>query len=96
MDADVIKRLKTWFYLRLSAEDWTKFGGNAPQVLRTFDHSPDQENALLRFAAAVILLEAQKLNHPRLISRRLGELKKLGLNRQQLLTLGRIFLRGPA
>jgi hypothetical protein len=67
MDAEIIKRLKAWFYLRLPAEAWTEFGSSALQVLRTFDQDPDQENALLRFATAVILLEAQKLDDPQIM-----------------------------
>jgi len=55
----------------------------------------DQENALLRFATAVILLEAQNLNDPRVINRQLRELIQLGINRQQLKVLGRMFLEGP-
>ena len=50
MDAETIKRLKAWFYLRLPPEHWTRFGENAEAVLRTFDDDPDQENALLEFA----------------------------------------------
>jgi hypothetical protein len=45
--------------LRLSAEDWTRFGSSAQQVLQTFDDDSDQENAFYRFANVVILLEAQ-------------------------------------
>jgi hypothetical protein len=84
----LIKRLKGWFYLRLSAEDWTQFGKDAPQVLGTFDDDPDQENALLRFAITVIALESQKLDAvdgPALVDRRLRELTRLGIERQQLL-----------
>jgi hypothetical protein len=87
MDADTIKRLKGWFYLRLSAEDWTQFGKDAPQVLGTFDDDPDQENALLRFAITVILVEAQKLtglNHFRIMNQRLRELIGLGIDSHQL------------
>lgn len=84
MDADIIKRLKGWFYLRLPAEDWTKFGSSAQQVLQTFDDDPDQDNALLRFAIVVILIEAQKLNDPQIMDRRLRELTRLGIDRQQL------------
>jgi hypothetical protein len=87
MDAETIKRLKAWFYLRLAPEDWSEFGSSAEAVLQTFDNDPDQENALLRFAEVVILLEIQKLKDPRLINsvakQRYLELKQLGLTREQ-------------
>jgi hypothetical protein len=87
MDAETIKRLKAWFYLRLATEDWTQFGANAEQVLQTFDHDPDQEDALLRFAEVVILLEIQKQKTPRqafaLAKKRHLELKQLGLTKAQ-------------
>ena len=88
MDAEIIKRLKAWFYLRLAPEDWTEFGSSASQVLQTFDDDPDQENALLRFAEVVVLLEMQKLKNPllalRVAKQRALELKRLGLTREQL------------
>jgi hypothetical protein len=88
MDAEVINRLKAWFYLRLAPEDWSKFGASASQVLQDFDCDPDQENALLRFADVVVLLEIRKLKDPRLVrqvsKRRAQELLALGLTREQL------------
>jgi hypothetical protein len=88
MDAEIIKRLKAWFYLRLAPEDWSKFGSSASQVLQTFDNDPDQENAFLRFAEVVVLLEIQKLKNPLLVlqvaKQRALELKRLGLTREQL------------
>jgi hypothetical protein len=84
MDAELVKRLKGWFYLRLPAEDWTKFGSSAQQVLQTFDDDPDQETALLRFAIGVILIEAQKLNDPQIMEQRMRELTRLGIDREQL------------
>jgi hypothetical protein len=95
MDADLIKRLKGWFYLRLSAEDWIQFGEDAPQVLRTFDDDPDQENALLRFALAVIALESQKLRPDlgrQIMVQRMRELARLGVDMQQLERVGDGFL----
>jgi hypothetical protein len=88
MDAEIIKRLKAWFYLRLAPEDWTEFGSSAPQVLHDFDRDPNREDALLRFAEVVVLLEIQKLKNPRLAfsvaKQRALELKRLGLTREQL------------
>ena len=88
MDAETIKRLKAWFYLRLAPEDWSEFGANASQVLQTFDNDPDQENALLRFAEVVVLLEIQRIKNPRLAfsvaKQRQLELRRLGLTREQL------------
>ena len=63
MDAETIRRLKAWFYLRLAKEDWTQFGSSAASVLKTFDYDLDQESALLRFAEVVILLELQRLKN---------------------------------
>jgi hypothetical protein len=90
MDADIIKRLKAWFYLRLPAEDWIQFGTSAEQVLRTFDDDPDQEYALLEFAHTVIMVEAQKLDHDQKLSlqiaaKRLDELKRLGIDMEQFI-----------
>jgi hypothetical protein len=97
MDAELIKRLKGWFYLRLPAEDWTQFGSSAPEVLRTFDDDPDQENALLSFAVVVIALESQQLTEnwslndhvtkslvTKIMEQRMGELARLGIDMQQL------------
>ena len=87
MDAETIKRLKAWFYLRLAPEDWTEFGSSAASVPQTFDHDPDQEDALLRFAEVVILLGMQKQKTPQrafaLAKKRHLELKQLGLTRAQ-------------
>jgi hypothetical protein len=93
MDPDLVKRLKGWFYLRLPAEDWTEFGKSASQVLRTFDDDPDQENALLRFATVVILIEAQKQNDPQLMRLRLDELRQLGIDMHQLQRVGAKMLK---
>ena len=88
MDAETIKRLKAWFYLRLAPEDWSEFGANASQVLQTFDNDPDQENALLRFAEVVVLLEMQRLKNPShafsVAKHRQLELRRLGLSKEQL------------
>jgi hypothetical protein len=87
MDAEVIKRLKAWFYLRLAPEDWSKFGASASQVLQDFDCDPDQEDALLRFAEVVVLLEMQKqknLRHAFFVAKqRQLELQQLGLTIEQ-------------
>ena len=87
MDAELVKRLKAWFYLRLAPEDWSKFGVSATSVLQTFDNDPDQEDALLRFAEVVVLLEMQKqknLRHAFFVAKqRQLELKQLGLTREQ-------------
>jgi hypothetical protein len=85
MDTEIIKRLKGWFYLRLTPEDWTIFGESAESVLRTFDHDRDPKTALLRFAWAVIMLEAQRLNSPGMIVRRSRELVKLGVDPRDML-----------
>jgi hypothetical protein len=89
MDAEIINRLRSWFYLRLAPEDWSKFGSSASQVLQTFDNDPDQEDALLRFAEVVVLLEIQRLKNPlrvvKLARKRALELKRLGLTREQLI-----------
>jgi hypothetical protein len=94
IDAETIKRLKAWFYLRLAPEDWSKFGSSASQVLQTFDDDPDQANALLRFVEVVVLLEIRKLRDPRLvwqiIKQRLRELRQLGLTKEQLRKASRI------
>jgi hypothetical protein len=101
MDAELIKRLKGWFYLRLSAEDWTKFGSSASEVLQTFDNDPDQENALYRFAHTVILVELQtKFPSPprgpgigdqavKLMGQRMGELAQLGIDMEQFYAASR-------
>jgi hypothetical protein len=84
MDAELVKRLKAWFYLRLAPEDWSKFGVSATSVLQTFDNDPDQEDALLRFAEVVILLEMQKQKNPFFVAKqRQLELQQLGLTREQ-------------
>ena len=87
MDAKLVKRLKAWFYLRLAPEDWTQFGSSAAAVLQTFDHDPDQEDALLRFAEVVVLLEMQKQKNPShaffVAKQRQLELQQLGLTREQ-------------
>ena len=84
MDAELVKRLKAWFYLRLAPEDWSKFGVNAASVLQIFDNDPDQEDALLRFAEVVILLEMQKQKNPFFVAKqRQLELQQLGLTREQ-------------
>jgi hypothetical protein len=93
MDAELIKRLKGWFFLHLPPEDWTKFGSSAQAVLRTFDDDPDQEYAFYSFAHIVITLETQKLfgDDPQLMEQRLemagqrlDELERMGIDRQKL------------
>jgi hypothetical protein len=48
MDTETTKRLKGWFYLRLTPDDWTIFGESAESVLRTFDYDRDPD-AILHF-----------------------------------------------
>jgi hypothetical protein len=71
----------------LAPEDWSEFGSSAAAVLQTFDHDPDQEDALLRFAEVVVLLEIQRIKNPRLAfsvaKQRVLELKRLGLTKEQ-------------
>jgi hypothetical protein len=89
MDAELVKRLKAWFYLRLAPEDWTQFGSSAAFVLQTFDADPDQEKALLQFTEVVVRLELQRLKNPSrafsLVRKRWLELKRIGLSREQLI-----------
>src|SRR6516164_632653 len=88
MDAELVKRLKGWLFLRLEPEDWREFGSSAASVLGSFDNDPDQENALLRFVEVVILLEMQRQKNPRLAfsvaKQRHLELKRLGLTKEQV------------
>jgi hypothetical protein len=87
MNPDVIKRLKSWFYLRLPAEDWTKFGENPQDVFQAMEDDPNQDEMFLHFASIVIGIEAQK-DLPRamkIIEKRVRELTRLGVDRQQLL-----------
>ena len=88
MDAELVKRLKAWLYLRIASEDWSQFGASAEAVLQTFDDDPNQEDALLRFVPAVIWLETRKLKDLRLVQQimkqRKQELLALGLTREQL------------